>query len=129
MATSLRSEIINRVDAQLREIISDSDAGAIIGVNAGWTEGPVIVKRGMANLRDRDSIRRTTKFRLGSCGKQMVALGILLLEQDGLLTLDDKVGKYLSDFGDLISDTRVGALLNHTHGLRCLTCPPKVPSF
>ena len=57
-------------------------------------------------------------FEAGSVSKQFTAAGILLLAQQGKLTLTDDVRKYipsLPDYGQVIT---INHLLNHTSGLR-----------
>src|SRR5690606_32385256 len=59
-----------------------------------------------------------SRFDIGSTAKQFTAASILLLEQDGLLTLDDDVRKWipeLPDYGEVIT---IRHLLHHTSGLR-----------
>jgi CubicO group peptidase (beta-lactamase class C family) len=57
-------------------------------------------------------------FHLGSVSKQFTAFAIYLLVQDGRLSLDDDVRKYLPklhDFGKVIT---IRQLLHHTSGVR-----------
>jgi CubicO group peptidase (beta-lactamase class C family) len=57
-----------------------------------------------------------TKFRIGSVTKQFTAACILQLAEQGKLSLDDKLSKYITDYpkGDSIS---IHMLLNHTSGI------------
>ena len=64
----------------------------------------------------------TTQFRVGSITKNMVAACILKLEQEGKLSIDDAIDKYLRP--TLVNDTiaasdtvRIRHLLNHTSGI------------
>jgi CubicO group peptidase (beta-lactamase class C family) len=59
-----------------------------------------------------------TVFHLASVSKQFTAFAIYLLAQDGKLSLDDDVRKYLPklhDFGKVIT---IRQLLHHTSGVR-----------
>lgn len=58
-----------------------------------------------------------SKFEIGSLTKQFTAAAILQLAEEGKLTLDDKLSKYIPGFsrGDSIT---IAMLLNHTSGLR-----------
>ncbi|MEP5613432.1 MAG: serine hydrolase domain-containing protein [Cyclobacteriaceae bacterium] len=75
-----------------------------------------------ANLEWQVKNNSKTVFRIGSLTKQFTAAAILLLEQRGLLSVDDFLSKYLPDFpnGDKIS---IHNLLTHTAGIVSVTNP------
>ncbi len=58
-----------------------------------------------------------TSFRIGSVTKQFTAAAILLLEQEGKLRVEDRIGKYLSDYPALGADITIHQLLSHTAGI------------
>lgn len=66
-----------------------------------------------------------TKYRIGSITKQFTAALILRLEEDGKLTVNDKLSKYYPGYpkGDSIS---IHMLLNHTSGIKNYT---ELPAF
>jgi CubicO group peptidase (beta-lactamase class C family) len=72
---------------------------------------------GMANVEHEVLNRADTKFIIGSINKQFTAAAILLLEQRGLLRVEDTLGKYLPNFpnGGRIMLIH---LLTHSSGLR-----------
>jgi len=73
---------------------------------------------GAANLEYGVPNSPATVFHLGSVSKQFTAFAIYLLVQDGRLSLDDDVRKYLPklhDFGTVIT---IRQLLHHTSGVR-----------
>lgn len=55
-------------------------------------------------------------FQLASVGKQFTAIATLMLFEDGLIGLDDKVVNYIEDFP--YPDITIRNLLNHTSGLQ-----------
>lgn len=59
---------------------------------------------------------QTRLFQIGSQTKWFTAAAIVLLAKDGVLTLDDPVGKYLSAL-EGAEDVRLRNLLTHTSGL------------
>ena len=61
-----------------------------------------------------------SKYQIGSITKQFTACGILQLEQEGKLTLEDKLKKYFPDFPKADSVT-IHMLLNHTSGIKNYT--------
>jgi CubicO group peptidase (beta-lactamase class C family) len=58
-----------------------------------------------------------TSFRVGSVTKQFTAAAILALQQDGKLSVDDPIGKYLGDYPAVGKDITLHQLLTHTSGL------------
>lgn len=61
------------------------------------------------------------KFRLGSITKQFTATLILLLQQDGKLSIADPVSKYLPDAPKAWDKITVAFLLGHTSGISNFT--------
>lgn len=83
-------------------------------------DGKVVYRHafGMADIEQGRPITPSTAFHVASLSKQFTAFAVLLLAQDGKLSLDDDVHRYvpeLPDFGQVI---RIRHLLNHTSGLR-----------
>src|SRR6266496_180268 len=76
---------------------------------------------GSANLELNVPVRRETVFEIGSITKQFTAAGILLLTQEGKLSVDDKISRYLKNTPADWSEIRVRHLLTHTSGLKSYT--------
>ena len=86
----------------------------------------VLLKKGYG-LADREwNVANTaqTKFRIGSITKQFTAACILQLVEQGKLSLDDKLSKFIPDFpkGDSVT---IHMLLNHTSGIASYTGIPE----
>jgi CubicO group peptidase (beta-lactamase class C family) len=71
----------------------------------------------MANLEGRIAAMPTTNFRLASLTKQFTAAAILLLAEDGKLTLDDRVRKWLPSLPSAVDSVTITHLLTHTSGI------------
>lgn len=82
-------------------------------------DGKPIIRRsyGMANLEGRIAAMPTTNFRLASLTKQFTAAAILLLAEDGKLTLDDRVRKWLPSLPSAVDSVTITHLLTHTSGI------------
>jgi CubicO group peptidase (beta-lactamase class C family) len=72
---------------------------------------------GLADVENRVPARADTVFKIGSLSKQFVAAAIMLLVQDGKLTVDDKVSKYLQGTPQTWDAITLRHLLTHTAGL------------
>lgn len=91
--------------------------GMVVGVARKGK--PIFVKGyGMANLEygirnDPDSV-----FHVASVSKQFTVFFILLLEEEGKLSLDDDIQKHLPQVPDFGAQITVRHLIHHTSGLR-----------
>lgn len=89
-------------------------------------DGVPLLRQGYA-MADREwDIANTpdTKFRLGSITKQFTAAAILLLAQDGKLSVDDPVSKFYPDAPAAWSRVTIKNLLTHTSGIPSYTSIP-----
>lgn len=79
--------------------------------------------RGMASIELGVPLSPDHVFRIGSVSKQFGAVAILKLAEDGKLSLDDPLSRFLPDYpgGERIT---VLQLLNHTAGVRSYTGLP-----
>jgi CubicO group peptidase (beta-lactamase class C family) len=91
--------------------------GCAVGVSRS---GKPIFERayGMANLEYDVPNTPTTIFEAGSVSKQFTAAAVALLEQQGKLSLDDQVSKYIPELPDYDTPVTIRHMLNHTSGLR-----------
>lgn len=73
---------------------------------------------GMADLERRVAITPGTVFESGSVAKQFTAATLLLLEQQGKLSLDDPMGKYLPELQGAVGKVTIRQVISHISGLR-----------
>lgn len=72
---------------------------------------------GLANVELNVPATADTVYKIGSVSKQFIAAGIMLLVQDGKISLDDPVGKFLEGTPDTWKPITVRHLLTHTSGI------------
>jgi CubicO group peptidase (beta-lactamase class C family) len=72
---------------------------------------------GLSNLESKVAAAPATNYRLASMTKQFTATAILLLAEDGRLTLDDPVRKWLPTLPAAADGITIRHLLTHTSGL------------
>lgn len=72
---------------------------------------------GLANRNSGDSASVATVFHVGSVGKQFTAAAIMLLVQDGRLSLNDPVTRHIVDAPAAWRGISIRHLLTHTSGL------------
>lgn len=114
---TLPPDIATKVDKVFDKRNNPDSPGCALGV---YEDSHIIYKHGygMANLNDDVPITPATVFHVASMSKQFTAASILLLAQQGKLSLDDDIHKYvpeLPEFGERIT---LRHLLHHTSGLR-----------
>jgi len=76
---------------------------------------------GMANLELNVPVKPETVFEIGSITKQFTAAGILLLAQEGKLSVDDPISKYLKETPEAWREVKIRHLLTHTSGIKNYT--------
>ena len=108
-------------DARVDEIFKDFTAAGSPGCTAGVYEGGRIVHRGaygMANLDHDIRLTPDSVFHVASVSKQFTAAAILLLAEEGKLSLDDEVRKFIPELPDFGTRITIRHLANHTSGIR-----------
>ncbi|MGA8111662.1 MAG: serine hydrolase domain-containing protein, partial [Acidobacteriaceae bacterium] len=80
-------------------------------------DGQIVYTQAYGKARLDPAVMATPAMRysIGSISKQFTASAVLLLEQQGKLSLDDRVGKYLPDL-TRANEVTVRELLSHTSG-------------
>jgi CubicO group peptidase (beta-lactamase class C family) len=108
-----------RIDGLFANIVGGRSPGFAVLVSEN---GRVIVQKGygFADVDTRRRISPETKFRIGSITKQFTSVAILKLQEQGRLSLDDHLSKFIPDYprGEEVS---LYHLLTHTSGLRDYT--------
>ena len=105
------------IDALFAEWNTRDSPGCGVGVKR---DGTTLFERGygMANLEQRISISSSTIFDPASIAKPFTALSIMLLAEQGKLSLDDEVWKYVPGWVNHHDRVTIRNLLAHTAGLR-----------
>src|SRR5467141_734140 len=109
------------VDEVFADLTKAGSPGCALGV---YRDGKILYSKGygLANLEESVAITPQTVFDIGSTSKQFTAASILLLEQQGKLSINDDVRKYIPELPDYSKSggTKITILnlLNHTSGLR-----------
>ncbi|MFN2399190.1 MAG: serine hydrolase [Gemmatimonadaceae bacterium] len=106
-----------RVDSIFARFSSMESPGCAVGVGQN---GRTAVSRayGMANLEYGVANTPATVFEAGSVAKQFTAAAIVLLAEQGKLSLDDLARKYVPELPDYGTPVTIRHMLNHTSGLR-----------
>lgn len=110
------------IDWVFERVIKEKYPGAAVLVAK---DGEILYQNGYgyANIGHRAEVTPETKFRIGSISKQFMAAAILKLQQEGKLSVKDKLSKFLPDYprGDEVT---LHHLLTHTSGIHSYTGKP-----
>lgn len=96
---------------------SDRTPGCAVGVEQAGS-APVTRAYGLAELEHGAPATPATIYEAGSVSKQFTAAAIVLLAQDGRLSLDDDVRLHVPELPDYGAPITIRHLLTHTSGLR-----------
>ena len=112
--------ITNEIKQEIDRIYNDYEglAGCALGI---FHKGEIIFQKGYgySNLEDEIKVTPNSIFELASISKQFTAASILLLEEEGKLSLDDPIQKHLPEIPTFEEGTvTLRHMLHHTSGLR-----------
>src|SRR5580693_9132971 len=114
---TLPPDAAKQIDKVFEKWDKPDSPGCSLGV---YKDGKIAYKRGygMANLNDDIPNTPATVFHVASMSKQFTAAAIVLLAQEGKLSLDDDLRKYIPELPDFGQRITIRHLVHHTSGLR-----------
>ncbi|GAB4036347.1 serine hydrolase domain-containing protein [Spirosoma jeollabukense] len=117
MSTSAMAQLRERLDSLMRATTQANQPGAALLIELNGK--PIYEKGyGLANVKTKTPITPETNFRMASVSKQFTAMGILLLEKDRKLSLDDPLIKFFPEFtGNVARKVQIRSLLTHSSGI------------
>ena len=111
------------VESLFSGLVKSDSAGAAVLVAQN---GRVLFEKGygLADVEKHAAATPETKFRIGSITKQFTAAAILKLQEEGKLSVNDKLSKFIPDYprGDEVT---IHHLLTHTSGIHSYTSKPE----
>lgn len=108
-----------KLDSLFAEWDDASKPGIAVGVvNNGKIEH--LRAYGSANLEHNIPITPQTKFLYTGMSDQMIVYMLLLLQEKGVLSLDDNINKYVPTLHKNASDIKIKHLISHTSGIHNL---------
>jgi D-alanyl-D-alanine carboxypeptidase len=122
-AAAAPADLPAKADAYLKAAYPDAGPGAAVII---VDDGKTVYARGqgLADVEAGRKITPQTVFRLGSITKQFSAAVLLQLVDEGKVSLDDPLSKYVPGFPEPAAGGTVRQLLNHTIGVQSYTGIP-----
>lgn len=97
------------------------------GVAVAVLQDGQVVKRaayGVTDVMTENPVTIHTPFHIASISKGVTAVAIMMLVEDGMLSLDDEVGQHLNTIPTQWAPATVRQVLNHTSGLPDILLDP-----
>ena len=97
IASLAQDSVTTKVDDYIRtEMQSQQIPGLALAV---IKDGQIVIAKGygVANVEHQVPVKPETIFQSGSTGKQFTATAVMMLVEEGKLSLDDKITKYFPD--------------------------------
>jgi CubicO group peptidase (beta-lactamase class C family) len=116
-AVSLDPQRLSSIDSFVtRQMARQKIPGLALGI---YSRGQILLAKGygQANVELGVAVKPQTLFQSGSVGKQFVSAAIMMLVEEGKLSLDDSIAKYVSDAPAAWKPILIRNLLSHTSGL------------
>ena len=130
---SLTSDKQQSIDTFVaKELARQHIPGLAVGI---YSHGTVLLAKGygLSNVELNVPVKPETIFQSGSVGKQFVSAAIMMLVEEGKLSLDDSVTKFFPDAPATWKPILIKNLLSHTSGLSEYESPdrtgPKGPFY
>jgi D-alanyl-D-alanine carboxypeptidase len=114
------TQLVSELDRLLSPRFPPDGPGAAIVV---VKDSRVIFRKGygLANLELKTPMQPDMVFEIGSITKQFTSTAVLMLVEQGKLSLDEDLHKYLPDYPDKGAKISVENLLTHTSGIKSYT--------
>jgi D-alanyl-D-alanine carboxypeptidase len=120
---SIDKDRLAQIDAILTERYKSTDPGAVVIIAKDGV--PLLRKAyGLADVEKNVALTPADVFRIGSITKSFTAMAILLLEDEGKLSVDDDIKRFLPDYPATAKKITIAHLLAHTSGVAIYTDPP-----
>jgi CubicO group peptidase (beta-lactamase class C family) len=102
--------------------------GVALGI---YSRGSILMAKGygLANVELGVPVKPQTIFQSGSVGKQFVSAAILMLVEEGRISLDDSIAKYFPGAPASWKAIRIKNLLSHTSGLAEYESPDRTGPY
>lgn len=121
--SAVQASITQQLDAISSSFYKSNEPGATVIVTKA---GKTLLRKGygLASVAEKRAMQADDVMRLGSVSKQFTAVGILMLMEEGKLSLSDNIQKFFPDYPESGKKITVEHLLTHTAGIPNYTNKP-----
>jgi len=114
-AQTLSQTTMNKIDSMFSNYQSPAPGASIIIIK----DGEILYQKGygFADIDNDKPTAPNTNYRLASVTKQFTAMGIMILAEQGKISLDDPLIKYFPNYPKWAEQIKIINMLNHTSGI------------
>ena len=120
-----RASLVKKLDSLAGSGIRENRAAGIVAAVVRGNDTLLLKGYGKADVEWNIAMPVDAMFEIGSITKQFTAAAILQLRDEGKLSLDDEMTKWLPDFDMRGNKVTIRRLLDHTSGIKGLTEMPE----
>jgi CubicO group peptidase (beta-lactamase class C family) len=115
-AAPLDPAVVRQIDDVVSQVGKDRLPGAVVLVARN---GETVFRKayGWADIDRRQPMEPAVSMPIGSVTKQFTATAIMMLAEEGKLSLTDSVAQHLPEFAPQLRDVSIEQLLTHTSGV------------
>jgi CubicO group peptidase (beta-lactamase class C family) len=132
LSTVAQSPNVKTMTAEFDKLLSaqfkpgETGCAALVAI-----KGNIVYQKafGMANLELNVAMQPDMVFRIGSITKQFTAIAILQLMEQGKLSLQDDITRFIPDYPTQAYKITVENLLTHTSGIKSYTSVPEFQKY
>ncbi|WP_130864240.1 serine hydrolase domain-containing protein [Bacilliculturomica massiliensis] len=106
-----------RLDAVISPVMNENTPGMALLIAKG---DQVLIRKayGLADMEAKRLIRPDDNFVIASNSKQFTCIAILMLEQEGLLDLDEPIARFFPDFPEYRNYVTIRQMMSHRSGIK-----------
>ena len=120
-AQSDRAALVRKLDSLAGSGVLENRAVGIAAAVVRGNDTLLLKSYGKADVEWNVPLPVDAMFEIGSITKQFTAVALLQLRDEGKLSLDDDITKWLPDFDTRGNKVTLRRLLDHTSGIKGLT--------
>ncbi len=123
-AAGMDGEVLAQIEKRMRQFVADHEISGSVTLVARQGRIVHLAAVGHADIAANRPMREDTLFAIASMTKPITATAVMILRDEGKLSLDDPVSKYIPEFANVrlegkpaTPEINVRHLLTHTSGL------------
>jgi CubicO group peptidase (beta-lactamase class C family) len=121
-----RASLVRKLDSLAGSGVLENRAAGIVAAVVRGNDTLLLKGYGKADIEWNIPMPTDAMFEIGSVTKQFTAVAILQLRDEGKLSLEDDMTKWLPDFDTRGNTITIRRLLDHTSGIKGIT---EIPEF
>jgi len=105
---NINQDIVGKIPESMRHFVDDKTIAGVVTLVSRGSDIVEFDAQGMADVEAGRPMRKDTIFQVMSMTKPVTAIGIMMLAEEGKLSVRDAVEQYLPEFKDLRVATNTG---------------------